>query len=911
MKKILNLLIFLIAFSGISQEHSGGIVVPTGFKIAANAPVDDRFVVADSLSLYNLPNKYDGMFASTIDGDERILWIYNEVKNEWSKVGKPSEVNTLQEVLTKGNTTDQFIVSTGGNWIVIPDTLTSQHYAFYVYQPGTPKYDSYSKGGVFGLSFMPDGRIAWSNFLTGTDGFGSDNTPYGFYALENLTKENIGNANNLISRGNLAVGNQSMRLFERGTRNTAVGGYAGRDFKNGDGNTLVGYWAGSNANDTLIGNTIIGNYSLPAGTSSLKNNIIISSGAISDVNKIGFRVFEDGTSVIPRQTQATFDSDTTGKAIVTKEILEDAIDELRGLDLNDFTNNTPNRYVRLDETLVKLEEDMTFTVGVGKDFETIEEAIDQALNYYPNADYKITILIDEGYEINANIFYQGLDFSHIIIKTTGVITVNPALIEEDVFRFENCWLPMFDEFYINGPSSLRLFYFKTSFASLIRNSKISGFRASVTYQGVFSARIEGSIIEVPAINDSYGINVQNSYVRLDSDTQIVSLNTDNLNLTTYGAFSNSGSVLSMSGAPVLGNFRRALWAQNATITSSTQTLEAREHHLFVDRGATIINRNTGTLTSNVPLNTLSGKGIILNENKPNPIDFNGTDYILDYIKAPSGQEYNVTVDDTGKLKSEPKPTIPTKTSDLTNDSGFITSSDLPAPQSLNDVLSVGSVATSKTITITETGLGHNATIGVYTFSSNNGAIPTTFARFNWADGFSFGHNGYTARINRPGNLTNNSVHQLQDKSGTFAHLEDIENHSPKVYSVEITLSKSDINNLHTTPIVISSIDLGLESGQGAKFLRERTEVRIFTDGTDFSSTRPIQIGNGDLIDIIDLSHLIYTAASPDGVYAGSGSTSFLTYKVKDEYYITTSGEIKGGGTDCYIKFRLFYNKIDL
>lgn len=315
----------MIVFSGFSQEHSGGIVVPTGFKIAANAPIDDRFVVADSLSLYDLPNKYDGMFASTIDGEDRVLWIYNGVKDEWSRVGKPSEVNTLQEVLTKGNTTDQFIVSTGGNWLVIPDTLTSQHFAFYVYQPGTPEYDNYSKGGVFGLSFMQDGRIAWSNFLLGTDGYGSDNTPYGFHALENLTKENIGNANNLISRGNLAVGNQSMRFFERGTRNTAVGGYAGRNFKNGDGNTLVGYWAGSNANDTLIGNTIIGNYSLPAGTSSLKNNIIITSGAISDVNKIGFRVFEDGTSVVPKQTQATFDSDTTGKAIVTKEILENAI----------------------------------------------------------------------------------------------------------------------------------------------------------------------------------------------------------------------------------------------------------------------------------------------------------------------------------------------------------------------------------------------------------------------------------------------------------------------------------------------------------------------------------------------------------------------------------------------------------
>jgi hypothetical protein len=102
MKK-LSLLVFLISVPLIyAQEHSGGIAVPTPFKVTANAPIDDRFVVSDSTALHSLPNKYDGMFASTIDGDDRIFWIYNEVKNEWSRVGKPGELQDLQSVMENG-----------------------------------------------------------------------------------------------------------------------------------------------------------------------------------------------------------------------------------------------------------------------------------------------------------------------------------------------------------------------------------------------------------------------------------------------------------------------------------------------------------------------------------------------------------------------------------------------------------------------------------------------------------------------------------------------------------------------------------------------------------------------------------------------------------------------------------------
>lgn len=130
------------------------------------------------------------------------------------------------------------------------------------------------------------------------------------------------------------------------------------------------------------------------------------------------------------------------------------------------------------------------------------------------------------------------------------------------------------------------------------------------------------------------------------------------------------------------------------------------------------------------------------------------------------------------------------------------------------------------------------------------------------------------------------------------------------FFIDVVLDKNDINNLHTTPITITNAMLGLEPGKGAKFLKEQLEVTIFTDGTDFSSTRPIQIGNGELNDIMSLDNSLYASALPDGTYAGGGMTSFLTYKVKDEYYITVADPITGGGDACYIKFRIYYHIVD-
>src|SRR5690606_33397536 len=104
MKKILNLIMFLSVFAiyGQGQPHSGGIVVPTGFNIQASTPIDDRFVVADSLSLYDLSNKYDGMFAVTLDEEKRVLWTYNEGEGLWYRAGA-----TDAENISYNNTSSQ------------------------------------------------------------------------------------------------------------------------------------------------------------------------------------------------------------------------------------------------------------------------------------------------------------------------------------------------------------------------------------------------------------------------------------------------------------------------------------------------------------------------------------------------------------------------------------------------------------------------------------------------------------------------------------------------------------------------------------------------------------------------------------------------------------------------------------
>lgn len=90
MKNLKNLflgyLLLTIAFGFSQQPHSGGIVVPTGFKITANQPVDDRTVVTSVEDLDSLPNKYAGLICYVEDNES--LYYYNG--EEWLKVNDDS-----------------------------------------------------------------------------------------------------------------------------------------------------------------------------------------------------------------------------------------------------------------------------------------------------------------------------------------------------------------------------------------------------------------------------------------------------------------------------------------------------------------------------------------------------------------------------------------------------------------------------------------------------------------------------------------------------------------------------------------------------------------------------------------------------------------------------------------------------
>lgn len=113
--------IFCAVISYGQQIHSGGINIATGFKLSDPQPIDDRYVVQDSLSLLSIPNIYTGLWAYSLA--DSSVFVYDGVK--WERIVDmelamtlistfPKDTNTLNEVLAKGDsiTADREIVST-------------------------------------------------------------------------------------------------------------------------------------------------------------------------------------------------------------------------------------------------------------------------------------------------------------------------------------------------------------------------------------------------------------------------------------------------------------------------------------------------------------------------------------------------------------------------------------------------------------------------------------------------------------------------------------------------------------------------------------------------------------------------------------------------------------------------------
>ncbi|HSE99904.1 MAG TPA: hypothetical protein VLA48_03325 [Nitrososphaeraceae archaeon] len=191
-----------------------------------------------------------------------------------------------------------------------------------------------------------------------TNIIGRNNTGVGAYALSNSTSNNnvalgytalafstTGERNVGLGSGalysstigfrNVAVGTSAMERNTTGGNNVAIGHQAGGNLSTGTGNILVGaqnivnIGLSTGSNNTLIipnnslitgittgsGNTILGR--VTGLEANLNNNVILADG----IGGIVFRSLDTGLTTIPKQTNSLITSDSTGKAIVTKEYL--------------------------------------------------------------------------------------------------------------------------------------------------------------------------------------------------------------------------------------------------------------------------------------------------------------------------------------------------------------------------------------------------------------------------------------------------------------------------------------------------------------------------------------------------------------------------------------------------------------
>ena len=241
---------------------------------------------------------------------------------------------------------------------------------------------------------------------------------------------------------------------------------------------------------------------------------------------------------------------------------------------------------------------------------------------------------------------------------------------------------------------------------------------------------------------------------------------------------------------------------------------------------------------------------------------------LEGVDLPSaGQTKLLVIGDDKKLKSEPKPTIPTKTSDLTNDgdgeSTFITQAEAELqfvePDDLGSAAFKNSSYTVVNGTVVERH-ALNGSIEVNTTSGDKSAV------------------------------------NIETLNSRLANRIPVVRHT-------VHLDKSQINNLNSSPVSILWSDMGLANTQK---IRWRPELTVFTtndDGTPFVGSMPVQIGRYPIQGVISIPVNRYTS---NGQYAGFPVQESCNVGVEPEFIIETASAISGGGTNAAFKIDIYF-----
>lgn len=221
---------------------------------------------------------------------EYINNLKNQIKQIWCKIKElenstpPIVDYTLQDVVNNGDTLTNSPIE-----IIRNDAIGDYLFSTYTDNNTTAKW------GQFVIYQDADGYLNTYTALRSTNASTpSISTYYGYQALKAFPKSNTTTS----------------------TRLTAFGYKAGYDIASGNNNNFYG----GNSGGGIIagsGNTIIGSYQFPAST-TLNNSVVISDGTNT---RIVFQTDSTGLTTVPTQTIATYTADSTGKAVVTKDVM--------------------------------------------------------------------------------------------------------------------------------------------------------------------------------------------------------------------------------------------------------------------------------------------------------------------------------------------------------------------------------------------------------------------------------------------------------------------------------------------------------------------------------------------------------------------------------------------------------------
>lgn len=271
---------------------------------------------------------------------------------------------------------------------------------------------------------------------------------------------------------------------------------------------------------------------------------------------------------------------------------------------------------------ISLTDNITFTVGVGKDYEDVHMAILEAMRYESAGKHYITILLEEGYVVDEPLQFQHGDFSHIIISSDNLEVLSNA---SNYFIYNNLSKPpMLFKLKVRNINSATIsvcvrygccpsvFIQQAEFIDFGRSLVINDSQGII---GNIDIRVEASIPD----SSSYMIYALNSSI------QVRDANINSTQPIRFGLILQRNSNFSLNNCKVSGEFTFGMQVVASKVYLNQQTEifskpPTPELGLDLRQGASCIINSTcpNTFEANIPPNKQTLSGFLYDLRKPMP-----------------------------------------------------------------------------------------------------------------------------------------------------------------------------------------------------------------------------------------------------------------------------------------------------